>query len=276
LKEKQFKASRVELNYLEGPDNGPPVLLVHGHGLRWQSWEDVLPEFTKRWHVYAPDLRGHGASGRKDDGAYAHDDYVADLVEFINRVIGGPTYVVGHSMGGLIASGVAADPDADVVALVLEDSPFFLLAFGVPDALKQSFEGTRSVIQSSNTPEQIADGLVKYSLNTDPHAAIVRGEELFRVDPAIFTAVLESDAIPINEEAEFLASIQVPTLFMISDPEAGGILGYPGGTAASEIIPSCEVVNISGVGHYVHRERPAEFVKMVEDFFASVGSKAGV
>jgi pimeloyl-ACP methyl ester carboxylesterase len=276
LEEKQFKASRVVLNYLEGPDNGPPLLLVHGHGLRWQSWEDVLPEFTKRWHVYAPDLRGHGTSGRMDDGAYVHDDYVADLVEFINRVIGGPTYVVGHSMGGLIASGVTADPDADVMALVLEDSPFFLLAFGVPDALKHSFEGTRFVIQSSNTPEQIADGLVKYNLNADPHAAIARGEDLFRVDPAIFTAVLESDAIPMNEEAEFLASIQVPTLFMISDPEAGGILGYPGGTAASEMIPSCEVVKISGVGHYVHRERPAEFVKMVEDFFASVGSKAGV
>lgn len=269
LEEKQFKTSSVVLNYLEGPDNGPPLLLVHGHGLRWQSWQDVLPEFTKRWRVYAPDLRGHGASGRVGNGAYVHEDYVSDLVEFVNGVIGRPIYVVGHSMGGLVASGVAADPNTDVLALVLEDSPFFLLAFGVPEALKEHLEGTRAIIQGSTTPKQIAERLVEYGLNGDPHAAAVRGEELFSVDPAVFTAVLESDAIPMTVESEFLMSIPAPTLFMVADPDAGGILGYPGGTVATEMIPSCQVVSIPGVGHYIHRERPQEFVEMVEDFFAN-------
>ncbi len=273
MEEKQFQASGVTLNYLEGPASGPPLLLVHGHGLRWQSWEAILPELTKRWHVYAPDLRGHGGSSRASDGAYAHDDYVRDLVEFISAVIEEPPYVVGHSMGGLIASGVAAHPDANVRALVLEDAPFFLLAFGVPEGLRQSFEGTRAVIQNSTTPEQIAEGLVQYGLNGDAQAAGVRGEELIRVDPAIFTAVLESDLVPMNEEQTFLASISVPTLFIVADPEAGGILGYPGGTAAAEIIPSCRLVNIPGVGHYVHRERPDEFIKMVEEFFAAAATK---
>ena len=149
----------------------------------------------------------------------------------------------------------------------------FLLAFGVPDGLRRSFEGTRSVMQNSTTAEQIAGGLVEFGLNGDESAAALRGEELSKVDPNIFTAVLESDVVPMNEEAAFLASILVPTLFMVADPDAGGILGYPGGTAAAEMIPSCQVLNVPGAGHYVHRERPAEFVGMVEEFFASVTTK---
>ncbi len=264
---KRFQGSAVALNYVEGPPSGPPLVLVHGHGLRWQTWAPILPELTKRWHVYAVDLRGHGHSDHAEDGAYLHEDYVADLVEFMNAVVVEPAYVVGHSMGGLVASGVAAHPEAKVRGLVLEDSPFFLLAFGVPGGLRESFEGTRSVIQNSATPEQIAEGLLKYGLNDDPSAAAQRGEDLFRVDPHIFTAVIEADAVPIDEEQAFLASIPVPTLFMVADPDAGGILGYFGGTAAAEIIPLCRVVNVPGAGHYVHRERPSEFVKLVEEFF---------
>ena len=64
-----------------------------------------------RWHVYAPDLRGHGASSWTP-GRYRLWDYAADMVSLLERVIGEPAVIVGHSLGGEVAIIVASErPD---------------------------------------------------------------------------------------------------------------------------------------------------------------------
>ena len=50
------------INVAEGPRSGPPLLALHGGSARWQAYEALLEPLALRWHVYAPDLRGHGAS----------------------------------------------------------------------------------------------------------------------------------------------------------------------------------------------------------------------
>jgi pimeloyl-ACP methyl ester carboxylesterase len=94
--EKKFAASTIEVNYAEGPDNGPPLVLIHGIGSRWASWAAVIDDFAKDWHVYAVDLRGHGDSGRTPN-KYRFIDYPIEIVEFLRNVVGGPAFLVGHS-----------------------------------------------------------------------------------------------------------------------------------------------------------------------------------
>ena len=55
-------AGDATLNYAEGPDNGPALVLVHGQGMQWEDYARVLPDLAKRYHVFAVDCFGHGES----------------------------------------------------------------------------------------------------------------------------------------------------------------------------------------------------------------------
>ena len=52
------------MHYAEGPDNGPALLLIHGQGMDWKNYARVLPALSRRFHIFAVDCYGHGASAR--------------------------------------------------------------------------------------------------------------------------------------------------------------------------------------------------------------------
>lgn len=80
------------------------IVLVHGFlDLAW-GWAPVAERLATRFHVIAPDLRGHGDSDWIGPGGYYHFfDYVADLDAVIARTARATVSVVGHSMGGSVA-----------------------------------------------------------------------------------------------------------------------------------------------------------------------------
>ena len=55
------------LNYGEGPDNGIPLLLIHGQMTSWENYVKVLPRLSQHSHVYAVDCHGHGKSSKNVD-----------------------------------------------------------------------------------------------------------------------------------------------------------------------------------------------------------------
>ncbi|GGM49622.1 alpha/beta fold hydrolase [Microbacterium saperdae] len=127
--------SGTELNFTEGPDNGPAVLLLHGQGAAWASYARTLPELATGFHVYAIDFAGHGDSARTP-GRYDVHHLGQDVVDFIREVIGEPVILSGHSSGGLVAAWVAAAAPEQVRGLVFEDPPFFSTD---PDRMPQQF-----------------------------------------------------------------------------------------------------------------------------------------
>ena len=90
-----------------GHPSAEPVVLIHGFlDLAW-GWQLVAHRLASRFRVIAPDLRGHGDSDWIGAGGYYHFfDYVADVDDLVGR-IGRPIALVGHSMGGSVASYVA-------------------------------------------------------------------------------------------------------------------------------------------------------------------------
>jgi pimeloyl-ACP methyl ester carboxylesterase len=122
LQEKTFNTGEMNVNYAEGDPNGPPLVLIHGFTDRWQTYQPIIDPLARSWHVYAPDLRGHGKSEKKP-GAYRYRDYLRDLERFMGDVVAEPAVLFGHSMGGVISIMYAAAHPEMTRALIIGDSP---------------------------------------------------------------------------------------------------------------------------------------------------------
>ncbi|NPV55063.1 MAG: alpha/beta hydrolase [Anaerolineae bacterium] len=124
FQELSFTSEDVTLNYVVGPDNGLPLLLIPGQMESWQGYKCVLPQLSKQFHVFVVDLRGHGKSTRTP-GRYSYNICGNDLKRFIRGVIQQPTLVAGLSSGGVLAIWLGAYAPADVLAVIAEDPPIF-------------------------------------------------------------------------------------------------------------------------------------------------------
>ncbi|HEU4355721.1 MAG TPA: alpha/beta hydrolase [Actinomycetota bacterium] len=123
FKEHRIQLAEVGLNYAEGPNSGPPLVMLHGGSNRWQRWMSVLPQLAERWHVFAPDLRGHGASSWTPND-YSIRSFTDDVVAFLDRVVLERAALFGHSLGAEVAVWTAARSPHRVRGLVVEDGPF--------------------------------------------------------------------------------------------------------------------------------------------------------
>lgn len=85
--------------------NGAPVVLIHGVGLRAESWGAQISALSEQFTVHAIDMPGHGESQ-----GFAHVPVLADYTDAIAAAIttiGAPVPVAGHSMGALVAMDLA-------------------------------------------------------------------------------------------------------------------------------------------------------------------------
>ncbi len=122
--EKKINIGKIILNYVEGPDNGPPLLFIPGQTEFWQGYKLVIPYFTKNYHVFVVDVRGHGKS-TKTPGEYSYNIIGEDLKEFLEKVIKKPAIVSGLSSGAILAIWLAANAPEFVSAIISEDPPLF-------------------------------------------------------------------------------------------------------------------------------------------------------
>lgn len=95
---------------------GPAVLLIHGVGMRIEAWNPQIGFLSRHFRTVAVDLPGHGESAPLSTGARLAD-FVSWCANFIRETDIGPVSVAGHSMGAMIAGGLAASAP-DLVARV--------------------------------------------------------------------------------------------------------------------------------------------------------------
>ncbi len=118
--ERRLELAGISTPVLEG-GNGPPLLLLHGPGEFGARWMRVIPGLAKAHRVVAPDLPGHGESGRPR-GELDEGRVLDWLDELIRRSCDDPPILVGHILGGAIAARFAADRTDRIRGLVLVDS----------------------------------------------------------------------------------------------------------------------------------------------------------
>lgn len=108
---------------VQGPADGPPVVLVHGLGGQAEDWRNLAPFLRAAgYRVYMPDLFGYGRSEKPADFSYSIPDEAAAVVGFMNEMGLKQVDLGGHSMGGWIAQKIAADHPDRIRKLMLFDS----------------------------------------------------------------------------------------------------------------------------------------------------------
>jgi pimeloyl-ACP methyl ester carboxylesterase len=250
LIEKRFDAGAVELNYVEGPNAGPPLLFLHGITNCWQRYLLALPPLMLQWRVMAVDLRGHGRSGHVKDG-YGLMAYVHDLIRMLSQLDDEPAAVVGHSLGAMIAIGLASEAPSLVSAVVLEDPP--LGAFdGTPFDTRPErprFVAQRDTLRGRPTAAELVEVIRPHNPSVDEVTLRLRAARLLRIDPEVLTPVIESAAIENYDLDDRLRQIAAPTLLLQGNPELGGALSDAEAARAASLIPDCIHVSIPEVGH---------------------------
>ena len=243
LVEKFFDTGEVVLNYAEGPDNGPPLLLIHGFPRWWKDFQPIIPELSKNYHIFALDLRGHGKSGRVK-GHYTLIDYSSDITALLEKLIQQPTILFGHSLGGWVSLMVASRKPETVQALIIGDSPLNLKDFS--DVLKgYSDWWTTRREYSMKTYEELLTEL-------DAESA----ERLSQVDPDVFRCWIEGceDASAFEKLfegynlSEFLPSIDCPVLLLQGNDQTLPDMDV---SYAKSVLPNITHVNFKDHGHYL-------------------------
>lgn len=205
----------TELVYWTWAGNGPPTLLLHGIGNYGRYWDFFAEAIAGRLSLVAPDARGHGESGRPADG-YTPADFTVDALAVLDQLGIERAVVVGHSMGGLHATNIAARHPERVHALVIVDAS--------PDPLPQGAERAQRLLTGRPARFADRDTARAYLEQTSPgySAAVYEnrlafafreegGGLVWRSDPAALQLIM-SGRTSADDRWDALASIDCPTL----------------------------------------------------------------
>lgn len=114
----RLDADGVGLHWREdGDPAGPPVLFLNSLGTDLRLWDKIVPALG-RYRVLRMDMRGHGQSDVPPP-PYAMGTLVRDAERLLDHLAPGPTVIVGLSIGGMIAQGLAVKRPDLVRAIVL-------------------------------------------------------------------------------------------------------------------------------------------------------------
>jgi pimeloyl-ACP methyl ester carboxylesterase len=117
---RKVRVSGILFHYVEA-GRGPTLLFLHGLGGSWKDWAANIPAFAASYRVCAVDFPGFGESD-KPEVEYSID-WLTDLVQrFLQERNLEEVYVVGHSMGALVALNLAARPHSPVRKLAVSDA----------------------------------------------------------------------------------------------------------------------------------------------------------
>ena len=281
LCERSFDTGEVVLNYAEGPDNGPPFVLLHGGSGRWQYGEKFLDLVKSRWHVFAPDFRGHGKSGRGQTG-YRLANYVQDTIAFLNNRVGQKAVVYGHSLGGEVAVKAAATRPDLFRALIVGDAPLSVHNLATEEPTHRAQNELWQRLAGRPVKEIIPalkDMLVRPPMDAPPRPArdffredhpwfAHQALSLHQLDPAMLLPVLQGPAHMLGdyEPARMLPAITCPVLLLAADPREGAVLLDDEVQMALALLPVATLVRVHGIGHPLHGPRPLQTLEAMTPF----------
>lgn len=241
----------------EREGSGPPLILIHGLTDSRRSWDPLVGPLRARFDVVAVDLRGHGESA--DVGPYDPMTFASDVHDVLEAedLEPGPL-VVGHSLGGLVATAYAAMfPCAGVINIdqPLDLGPFremlrtYADQLGDDDQLEPTmatmFASMRGVLGDEEWNRLAAHRRVN-------HDAV----------RAIWSPILDLEADELDRSIVALAeSVHVAYLAVHGSAVPAGYDQW-----LARHLPSARLIEWPGVGHLAHLVDPGRFVELVGRF----------
>ena len=246
---------------ISGPIQGPPVVLLHALGTNLKIWDQVVTRLPGTWRILRFDQRGHGKSDAPP-APYGMGALIRDAERMMDHFGLQDAVVVGLSLGGLVAQGLAVKRLDLVRGLVLSNTA---AKIGTPE------------LWATRIAEVRAHGLAGYA-----------GGAMLRMFGRNHEAVPGADhvrdmllATPVEgwtgcaaaiAGADFYiptASLTLPTL---------AIAGANDGTTppdlvreTADLIRGARFEIIRGAGHVPMVEKPDEYTAMITGFLRSIG-----
>jgi pimeloyl-ACP methyl ester carboxylesterase len=251
---------------LAGPEDAPPLLLVHGWPQHWWAWRHVIPELARNHRVICPDLRGHGWTDAPARG-YEKEQLATDLLALLDALEIDRVTWAGHDWGaytGLLAALRSPERFERLVAMCI-----------LPPFSRDRDPGTAAVLLSYQVP--ISTPLLGRWLARHGFAAailrraraagswseeeIATYDRVFRARPhvsvAMYRTLLTRELLPVLRGRYAGRRLTVPTTLLLGSRDlitkriAAG--PYPGQ-------PEVTVRRIEGVGHFLPEEDPAAVI----------------
>lgn len=254
---------------------GEPLMLIHGSGpgvTAWANWRGVIPTFSERFRVVAPDMLGFGYSERPEDGQYNLDRWVEHAVGVMDALDLEQVNLVGNSFGGAVALALAIRHPERVRRLALMGS------VGVPFPITEgldavwgytpSFENMRRLVQLFAYNQQlVTDELaeLRYQASIRPGF-----QESFA---AMFPAPRQRwvDAMASPEEA--IRALPHETLILHGREDK--IIPIDTSLTLMQWIPNAQLHVFGHCGHWTQIEQAERFIRLVTDFVLESRAKAG-
>ena len=255
------------LFYTDDGAGGPVLLLVHGWACDSHDWAAQVGPLAARHRVIVPDLRGHGRSGTPPRG-FAPTDFAADLAALVTALGVAPVVAVGHSMGGIVVSVLAAELPALVQGVVVLDPPYGLDEAAGADARAFAAEVRRD---GSHAP-------ILARLGVGGPVSVLTANEVWRRRRALGVPfdVLAEAVVAVHEGDEPLAELtatrrllaarRAPTLAIHADPARAaweeGLLDDERSAAAA----------VPGASHWLHQDEPERVNRLILDWVGALSA----
>lgn len=247
----------VRLHYAELPSGGPPLILVHGIGMDWRVWQATSRRLAPYFHLYMPDLRGHGESAKPEHG-YTLPHYASDIEEMLDQLGLQNAILVGSSLGGMVAASVEA-PDDIVRGRILVDPP-------ITGGPTRDPEMLRTILKLKHEQSgALADYLQTQNLGAGRLYLEAMSEMWHQAADGVIVDVLDNADTYWNIEPA-LRWNTAPTLILQADPSRGGVLTDIEARRAVNLLPNGTLKYIAGSGHAIHADKPAEFTNILLEF----------
>ena len=281
-----YFSQRLRLHYVTwGDESAPALLLIHGGRDHCRNWDWVAERLADRYHIVAPDLRGHGDSEWALGGSYSEINFVYDIAQLVHQKKMAPVTIIGHSLGGSIAllyAGLFPETVHRVVAIEgLGPSPEMLKRLrekSIDQRLRSWIETRRenagrmprryptledAVTRMKDENKHLDDAQARH---LTVHGALQNedGTWSWKFDNAVRLGYGPGGLLQEDQYAIW-SRIASPALLVrgkeswASDPVADGRIQH---------FQNAKLVNIEGAGHWSHHDRLDVFMEYVNSFLA--------
>jgi pimeloyl-ACP methyl ester carboxylesterase len=259
-----------KLSGLRFGDSPPKITLVHGAGLNAHTWDNTVLALGEP--VLALDLPGHGDSDWRADGDYRAQTLAPDVATAISALTDSPQLLVGHSLGGLTATMLAAKHPELIRGLVLVDiAPGIDLNAG-PSELREFFKIVDFDNREAMVDRAQAFGFGGNRADTERgvfHNSRIREDgraewkhHFAHLASAALGTGVEAATSPLSRDEELwqaLESITAPILLI------RGTRGYVTEDAAAEFtrrLPHARRIDVDA-GHNVQENDPVTLARLI-------------
>ena len=239
-----------------GDSSKPKMVLIHGLFLNSDCWREQIPAFESQFCILRYDLRGHGRT-TKPKKRFTIRNYVDDLYALLEHLNWNEDlYLVGHSLGGMIALVYGLENPTQVKKMVVADSFCFISQEAITDVL-----GRANSSKLENFALGISvRGLNPYNEESAQYIAKMVTDHMTKEDCLRATAASAGFNI-----CENLKSLKIPVLVLVGKKD----ITTP--VWASEMIhewlPQSELIIIPDAGHLTIFDHKDEFNDLTLSFW---------